>query len=160
MSSDSEDHLLADRGSDGNVILVRGSSDDHNSSETQPMDSVETTEEVTGSNGDGMCEDSDMITNDTDTSANLTDPPIVSSGDLNTQDLTDFEEGMKKLNVTRLDDGPTYDSGKKEDKIDQSSKSDLVQLFETCSMIHVRQKTEFPAKPPKTGLMDAITVSN
>ena len=156
MSSDSEDQLLADRGSDGKVILVRGSSDDVNSSDSRPMVS-ETTEEGTDSNEGG--EDSDMITDDTDNNATPEEPVGVSSGDLNTQDLTAFEEGMKNLNVTRLDEGPTSDSGRKDVAVVDSPKSDLVQLFETCGMIHTRQKTEYPAKPPKTGLMDAMTVS-
>ena len=91
--------------------------------------------------------------------------PEVPTDDVNTEDLSAFEQGMKNLDVSGTNVLTKGDSGKlsvtptaQEPNIDK--KSDMEQLFETCSMIQTKQRSNFPVKPPVSCLMDAQTVSD
>ena len=150
MSGDSEENLLlsenANSSTGGAVITVFGSSEENVTNDSQP---------------DGTAESSEMITDEVVSETTTSTPPSGSSGDMNTQELTEFEEGMKNLNVTLPNVTSDADVGHRSvaTATTPNATSDLVQLFETCSMIQAKQKSDFPARPPRTGLMDANTVS-
>ena len=167
MSLDSEDLLLTQQLHDNTIITVRGSSDDVTTGESA-------IEETTGDDGDcgsthdgsdnGDGDDDDVKDMDTTENPSTTDPPAGSTGDINTEDLTEFEDSMKKLEVTGKTDGPKVDSGKRVANAPAQTDEALadvgmMQLFETCSMIQTRQNSNFPSKPPNSCLMDAQTVS-
>ena len=128
MSSDSEELILSKPLQDDTIITVRGSSDDANltpdniegtTSESEYLDGDDDDNHGEGDDnnidhgagGNDNHEDGDdMDTSDTPGISNQTDG---SSGDINTDDLTEFEKSMKKLEVTGNDDGPKVDSGKR-----------------------------------------------
>ena len=132
MSDDSGENFIKPTGlSDSTIITVHGSS-------TENAGTTNTDTETHSHLDDEMTEDTtgDNINN-------------FSSEDVNTDDLTAFEDGMKKLRV----------SPKKDSNDITAVVADRNQLFETCSMISSQQHSKYPAKPPKSCLMDQVTVS-
>ena len=179
MSTDSEELISPQQLQDDTIITVRGSSEDvttTNESIESPGgdddllnedDAGELGSDDDGTGGDGSnnaVDDDGGESMDTSEPVSTPDPPGGSSGDINTDDLTEFEKSMKKLEVTGGDGGPKIDSGKRtvNTQVQTSAnvaESSMSQLFETCSMIQTRQNSNFPVKPPASCLMDAQTVS-
>ena len=161
MSTDTEEQLLLDRVPDDTIITISTSSNDNAMDTTGDHESITedetppatiSTDDNGGENGKGVAG-----------SVGCEKVAGVSSGDINSEDLEDFEEGMKNLDVTGEDGGPKSDSGKHGTTmpvpVKVVVKDGLSQLFETCSMIQLQQKSDFPVKPPKSCLMDTATVS-
>lgn len=159
MSVDSEDRLLTTELQDDTIISIRGSSDD--------AIATHTNEAVTNSGDDGTGEGQDMET-DTIPSTEPTGETDEGTGDINTEDLAQFERSMQGLDVGSDSAGPLNDSGRVHegqlrDSLTQTDapvdNGEMSQLFETCSLIESRQNSKFPVKLPSTCLMDAQTVS-
>lgn len=160
MSTESEENVLLARIQDDTIVTILSTSDDNVNADA----AANTTNEL-GS-------DNEMVTGD-DENHNRDRPvaPVVSpllrsgvnsTGDINTEDLTAFEQGMRDLDMTGCDGGPNVDSGKLSETPpvdDKAHKTDMEQLFETCSMIQAKQKSNYPVNPPNSCLMDASTVS-
>ena len=152
MSTDSGEDIIRNTGlANSTIITVNGSS-----TESALLTSV-----------DGIHDDTDgMITSDVDEEGvsdqagdDIVVPGVnqvtISSGDLNTSELEAFEKGMSQLNVTP-------DMNKTVSELPRTSEkyvNDKHQLFETCCFVGEQQKTRFPANPPKSCLMDQVTVS-
>ena len=167
MSVDSEDRLLTSELHDETIITIPGSSEDAiDASGTGESGGVETNSQDMETDSAPSAEPFKCLAEENNTKSFETEE---GTGDLNTEDLSDFERGMQNLDMTGGTGGPMNDSGRVEGS-DQMSSSltqtdeidanlEMAQLFETCSMIETRQNSKFPAKPPTSCLMDAQTVS-
>ena len=136
---DSGDNFIRPTGlTDSTIITINGSSTENATPSTDTQESFdpnadeEMTEESTQDN-----------------------PPTDSTGDVEAAELAAFENGMRKLRVSPKKDSNVTNI----QDVSGTSVNDKSQLFETCSMISTQQHKKYPAKPPKTCLMDQVSVS-
>ena len=146
MCDDSEDRLLTETLHDGTIITVRGSSEENVTTDSNPVYSDDVSmpisEEISGESREIL-------------------PPVANSTDINTDDFEAFEEDMKNLNVTLPVGGRMVDNRSVASQCDHSDdRNDITVLYETCGMIQQRQQSNYPIKPPSSGLVDAETVSD